>query len=75
MSTSTYGLTGLTCGHCVNAVTEEVSAIEGVSDVTVDLVTGGTSTLTLTADREVSKDALAAAVDEAGDYQLTDAPA
>lgn len=75
MSTSTYGLTGLTCGHCVNAVTEEVSAIEGVSNVTVDLVTGGTSTLTLTADREVSKDALAAAVDEAGDYQLTDAPA
>ncbi|MBE9404809.1 heavy-metal-associated domain-containing protein [Brachybacterium sp. Marseille-Q2903] len=75
MSTSTYGLTGLTCGHCVNAVTEEVSAIEGVSDVTVDLVTGGTSTLTLTTDREVSKDALAAAVDEAGDYQLTDAPA
>ncbi|MCT1385012.1 heavy-metal-associated domain-containing protein [Brachybacterium sp. p3-SID1565] len=75
MSTSTYGLTGLTCGHCVNAVTEEVSAIEGVSDVKVDLVTGGTSTLTLTADREVSKDALAAAVDEAGDYQLTDAPA
>ena len=75
MSTSTYGLTGLTCGHCVNAVTEEVSAIEGVSDVTVDLVTGGTSTLTLTADREVSKGALAAAVDEAGDYQLTDAPA
>lgn len=75
MSTSDYGLTGLTCGHCVNAVTEEVSAIEGVSDVKVDLVTGGTSTLTLTADREVSKDALAAAVDEAGDYQLTDAPA
>lgn len=75
MSTSTYGLTGLTCGHCVNAVTEEVSAIEGVSDVKVDLVTGGTSTLTLTADREVSEDALAAAVDEAGDYQLTDAPA
>ena len=56
-------------------MTEEVSAIEGVSDVKVDLVTGGTSTLTLTADREVSKDALAAAVDEAGDYQLTDAPA
>lgn len=75
MSTSTYGLTGLTCGHCVNAVTEEVSAIDGVSDVTVELVTGGTSTLTVTADGDVSQDDLVAAVDEAGDYQLTDAHA
>lgn len=75
MSTSTYGLTGLTCGHCVSAVTEEVSALDGVSDVQVELVTGGTSTLTVTADGEVSKDDLLAAVDEAGDYQLTDAPA
>lgn len=75
MSTTTYGLTGLTCGHCVSAVTEEVSALGGVSEVTVDLVTGGTSTLTVTSDAEVSREDLAAAVDEAGDYRLTDSPA
>lgn len=70
MSTTTHGLTGLTCGHCVNAVTEEVSEIEGVTGVEVELVAGGTSTLTVTADREVPVDALGAAIDEAGDYRL-----
>lgn len=71
MSTTTHGLTGLTCGHCVNAVTEEVSEIDGVTDVEVELVAGGTSTLTVTAEGEVPADALAAAIDEAGDYRLT----
>ena len=71
MSTTTHGLTGLTCGHCVNAVTEEVSEIDGVTDVEVELVAGGTSTLTITAEGEVPADALAAAIDEAGDYRLT----
>ena len=70
MSTSTYTVTGLTCGHCVNAVTEEVSALDGVTEATVDLVTGGESTLTVTADRELSDDELREALDEAGDYQL-----
>jgi len=70
MSTTTHGLTGLTCGHCVNAVTEEVSEIDGVTDVEVELVAGGTSTLTITAEGEVPADALAAAIDEAGDYRL-----
>ena len=71
MSTTTHGLTGLTCGHCVKAVTEEVSEIDGVTDVEVELVAGGTSTLTVTAEGEVPADALAAAIDEAGDYRLT----
>lgn len=75
MNTSTYQLTGLTCGHCVNAVTEEVSAIDGVSAVEIDLVAGGTSTLSVTAEGEVSADALAAAIDEAGDYTLVGATA
>ncbi|HJB10219.1 MAG TPA: heavy-metal-associated domain-containing protein [Candidatus Brachybacterium merdavium] len=70
MSTTTHGLTGLTCDHCVNAVTEEVSEIEGVTGVEVELVAGGTSTLSVTADGEVPADALAAAIDEAGDYRL-----
>lgn len=70
MSTSTYVLTGLTCEHCVNAVSEEVSALDGVTEATVDLVAGGESTLTVTADRELSDDEVREALEEAGDYQL-----
>jgi copper chaperone len=70
MSSQTYAVTGLTCGHCARAVTEEVGAIPGVTDVSVELVAGGTSMVTVTADRSVSDDAVAAALDEAGDYQL-----
>jgi copper chaperone len=69
-STQTYGVTGMTCGHCAQAVTEEVRSIPGVKDVSVDLVVGGTSTLTVAADTAVADDAIAAALDEAGDYQL-----
>lgn len=75
MTTSTYGLTGLTCQHCVNAVTEEVGEIAGVTEVAVDLVTGGTSTLRVSSEGELDRAALEAAIDEAGDYVLTDAPA
>jgi copper chaperone len=71
-NTHTYAVTGMTCGHCAQAVTEEVRAIAGVSDVAVDLVAGGTSRVTVTADEPVSDDAIAAALDEAGDYQLAD---
>ena len=38
MSTQTFPVTGMTCGHCVSAVTSEVSALPGVTDVQVDLV-------------------------------------
>ena len=70
MSTTSYPVTGLTCGHCVGAVTEEVSALEGVSAVQVDLVAGGTSTLTVTAAGDIPADQISAALDEAGDYRL-----
>ena len=50
MCTTTYTVSGMTCGHCVNAVTEEVAAIPGVTEVAVDLPTGG---LTVTAAHEV----------------------
>jgi copper chaperone CopZ len=66
MSTQTVAVQGMTCGHCVKAVTEEVSAIPGVTDVAVDLVNGGTSTVTITAAEPVSDEAVAAAIDEAG---------
>lgn len=69
MSTTTWTVQGMTCGHCVNAVTEEISAIPGVSDVAVDLATG---LVTVTADADPSADAVAVAVDEAG-YTLVPA--
>jgi copper chaperone len=40
MSENTYTVTGMTCGHCVASVTEEISEIDGVTDVAVDLPTG-----------------------------------
>ena len=53
----------MTCQHCVNAVTEEVEAIDGVSDVRVDLDSGG---LTVTWTGPLPDGVVAAAVDEAG---------
>ena len=66
MSTSSYTVVGMTCGHCVNAVTEEVSALPGVTAVDVDLAGGG---LTVTSDAAVDETAVRAAVEEAG-YQV-----
>jgi copper chaperone CopZ len=61
MST-TYDVTGMTCGHCAQAVTAEVEAIEGVRAVRVDVETGR-----VTVEGEGYTDAqVAAAVDEAG---------
>ena len=70
MSTQNFDVTGLTCGHCASAVTEELSALEGVSGVTVDLVAGGTSSVTVETSRELTPAEVAAALDEAGDYSL-----
>lgn len=66
MSTQTVNVAGMTCHHCVMSVTEEVSEIAGVTGVDVDLVAGGTSKVTITADAPVSDEAIAAAVSEAG---------
>jgi copper chaperone CopZ len=63
MSTASYTVVGMTCGHCVTAVTEEVSGLPGVTDVSVDLDSGG---LTVTGDAPVDDDAVRAAVEEAG---------
>ncbi|TFV62670.1 UNVERIFIED_ORG: copper chaperone [Bacillus sp. AZ43] len=63
MTTSTYTVVGMTCGHCVSAVTEEVSQVPGVTGVDVDLASGG---LTVTSDAPVEDDAVRAAVEEAG---------
>jgi copper chaperone len=66
MSESTYTVTGMTCGHCVTSVTEEISEIDGVTDVAVDLPTGA---VTVTSNKPVDSADVRAAVEEAG-YQL-----
>jgi copper chaperone len=66
---ATYAVTGMTCDHCVKAVTEEVSALDGVTSVDVVLVTDGPSEVTVTSDAALDRSAVAEAVDEAG-YEL-----
>ena len=66
MTTTTITVTGMTCGHCVAAVKEEVGALPGVSAVEVDLVAGGASPVTSTTEQPLDDAALATAVDEAG---------
>jgi copper chaperone len=63
MSTATYTVVGMTCGHCVSAVTEEVSQLPGVTGVDVDLANGG---LTVMSEAPVEESAVRAAVEEAG---------
>ena len=75
MNTSTaarsYAVTGMTCGHCVGAVSEELSALPGVTGVAVALVAGGISTVTISSETALTDEQIAAALDEAGDYHLT----
>lgn len=67
MTTTTYTVTGMTCGNCVNHVTEEVSEIPGVTAVNVELEGGA---MTVTSDAEISFDAIKEAVAEAGEYTV-----
>ena len=66
MATTTYDVRGMTCGHCVTSVTEELQGVEGVTAVAVDLDAGGVSRVTVTSDGDVDEQAVRAAVDEAG---------
>jgi len=70
MTTTTYAVTGMTCEHCVHAVTEELSGLAGVSQVEVSLVPDGESKVTVTSEAALTEGAVAAALDEAGDYVL-----
>jgi copper chaperone CopZ len=70
MATTTYAVTGMTCEHCVHAVTEELSAIDGVTEVSVALAPGGESKVSVTSDAPLSGQAVTAALDEAGGYQV-----
>jgi copper chaperone len=61
--TSEYLVSGMHCPHCVSSVTEEVSAVSGVTDVKVDLDSGQ---LIVTSDAQIPFESIEAAVGEAG---------
>ena len=63
----TYTINGMTCEHCVKAITEEVSAIDGVSDVQVSLASGS---MDVSSESPIDFARIEAAVDEAGDYTV-----
>ncbi|WP_019633645.1 heavy-metal-associated domain-containing protein [Actinomadura atramentaria] len=66
MTAATYTVTGMTCGHCVNSVKEEVGQVPGVTGVEVELSTGA---VTVTSDAPLDDAQVRAAVEEAG-YEL-----
>jgi copper chaperone len=69
MTTSTYSVVGMTCGHCAGSVREELGRLDGVSQVDVDLASGNVDVTSAT---PLSDDDVKAAVEEAG-YQLASA--
>jgi copper chaperone len=73
MTTTMYDVTGLTCEHCVRAVTSELAGLPGVQDVRVELVPGGSSRVTVTSGGPLPEPAVTAALDEAGGYLLAPA--
>ncbi|MDQ2765027.1 MAG: heavy-metal-associated domain-containing protein [Pseudomonadota bacterium] len=64
--TTTVSISGMTCGHCVSAVTEELKSLKGVEDVTVELAPEGISTATVTSRLTISPEEIGEAVAEAG---------
>ena len=70
MATAVYYVSGMTCNHCVAAVTEEISKLDGVQAVNVDLIAGGDSQVVVTTTARLDDETVRAAVDEAG-YQVT----
>jgi copper chaperone CopZ len=69
MTTQVFKVSGMTCGHCVASVTEEISEIAGVSNVTIELVPEGVSDVSVDSADVLDVEAVRAAVDEAG-YEL-----
>ncbi|MDO0930712.1 cation transporter [Streptomyces sp. DG2A-72] len=61
-----YDVKGMTCDHCVQAVSSELNGLPGVEDVQVDLPSGQ---VTVTSEQQLDSAAVAAAVDVAG-YEL-----
>lgn len=69
-TTQRFRATGLTCGHCAKAVSEELLALDGVLDAQVEVVDGGTSTVTVVTERDLTDEEVVQALDEAGEYVL-----
>ena len=63
MTSATYQVTGMTCEHCVRAVSGELKQLSGVRDVTVELVPGGVSVVTLSSETPLAGQAVAAVLD------------
>jgi copper chaperone len=71
MTTAIYQVTGMTCEHCVHAVRQELlTGVDGVTEVAVALTPGGISAVTVTSDGPLDEGAVAAALDEVGEYRL-----
>ncbi|WP_216854555.1 heavy-metal-associated domain-containing protein [Rhodococcus opacus] len=73
-TTASYQVSGMTCAHCVQAVTEELGRLNAVTSVDIDLVPGGNSRVRIASSRPLPLEQVRHAVDEAG-YSLTDSPA
>lgn len=69
---TTVSISGMTCGHCVNSVTEELTALPAVQDVSVELNAGGISTATITSAAALSVAEISEAVAEAGYLVVAD---
>lgn len=67
-------VSGMTCAHCVSSVTEELTRLEGVENVTVDLHAGGASRVTIHSSAPINALAVKAAIEEAG-YTLANSQA
>ncbi|MBT2538237.1 heavy-metal-associated domain-containing protein [Arthrobacter sp. ISL-69] len=63
---TTVSVSGMTCGHCVSSVSEELEALEGVEAIDVDLNAGGISTVTIMSEKALSRSEIGEAVAEAG---------
>lgn len=66
MSTQSIKVEGMSCDHCIHAVTEELVKIDGVNNVNVTLNPDGPSNIDFDVDTEIAMTDLAAAIDEAG---------
>ena len=66
MNTTTVNVSGMTCGHCVSSVTEELTELKGVENVSVDLNAGGISEVTITSTLTLDPAEIGEAIAEAG---------
>lgn len=74
MTSNLYEVTGMTCGHCVASVTEELSELAGVNSVDIELNAGGVSVVTVDSASALDEALVRAAIDEAGYQLVTSAP-